>query len=68
MSAKAVLILCAQALLVKSALSQCIGAPGLAAPFGLGYDGLAAPFAYDGRAGCAGRGFPEAPKFISKNQ
>ncbi|CAH1642920.1 unnamed protein product [Spodoptera littoralis] len=55
MSVKAILVLCAQALLVKSALSQACGyaAPILASPCGLAASELVAPWAGLGAAGLA---------------
>ncbi|XP_022816941.1 chorion class B protein Ld34-like isoform X2 [Spodoptera litura] len=55
MSVKAILVLCAQALLVKSALSQACGyaAPVLASPYGLAASELVLPWAGLGAAGLA---------------
>ncbi|XP_022816945.1 chorion class B protein Ld34-like [Spodoptera litura] len=55
MSVKAILVLCAQALLVKSALSQACGyaAPILASPCGLAASELVAPWAGFGATGLA---------------
>ncbi|XP_022816944.1 chorion class B protein Ld34-like [Spodoptera litura] len=55
MSVKAILVLCAQALLVKSVFSQACGyaAPVLASPCGLAASELVAPWAGFGAAGLA---------------